>query len=51
MVVPDGPNQSWSLDFVPDAYTDGRRFLILAVVDDHTRENLALIADLFFAEP
>jgi putative transposase len=45
MVVPDGPNQRWSLDFVSDALTDGRRFRILAVVDDHTRENLALVAD------
>lgn len=45
MVVPDGPNQRWSLDFVSDALTDGRRFRVLAVVDDYTRENLALIAD------
>jgi len=45
MVVPDGPNQRWSLDFVSDALTDGRRFRILTVVDDHTRENLALVAD------
>lgn len=45
MIVPDGPNQRWSLDFVSDALTDGRRFRILTVVDDHTRENLALVAD------
>lgn len=45
MVVPEGPNQRWSLDFVSDAFTDGRRFRILAIVDDHTRENLALVAD------
>ena len=45
MVLPDGPNQRWSLDFVSDAFTDGRRFRILAVVDDFTRENLALVAD------
>ena len=45
MVLPDGPNQRWSLDFVSDAFTDGRRFRILTVVDDFTRENLALIAD------
>ena len=38
MVVPDGPNQRWSLDFVSDAFTDGRRFRILAVVYDHTRD-------------
>lgn len=33
------------MDVVSDALTDGRRFRILAVVDDHTRENLALVAD------
>lgn len=45
MVLPDGPNQRWSLDFVNDAFTDGRRFRILTVIDDCTRENLALVAD------
>ena len=34
MAIPRGPNQRWSLDFVSDAMTDGRRFRILAVVDD-----------------
>lgn len=45
IVVPDGPNQRWSLDFVSDAFTDGRRFRLLAVVDDYSRECLALVAD------
>lgn len=45
MVLPDEPNQRWSLDFVSDAFTDGRRFRILAVVDDFTRECLCLVAD------
>jgi putative transposase len=45
MAIPQGPNQRWSLDFLSDAFTDGRRFRILAVVDDFTRECLALIAD------
>jgi putative transposase len=45
MLVPDWPNQRWSLDFVSDAFTDGRRFRVLTVVDDHTRECLALVAD------
>ena len=45
MEVPAAVNVRWSLDFVSDAFTDGRRFRILAVVDDFTRENLALIAD------
>ena len=39
------PNQRWSLDFISDQMTDGRRFRILAVVDDCTRECLALVAD------
>lgn len=39
------PNQRWSLDFVSDQMTDGRRFRILCVVDDYTRECLALVAD------
>jgi len=50
MLLPDGPNQRWSLDFVSDALTDGRRFRILAVVDDFSRENLVLIADTPRAE-
>ncbi|MEO0361914.1 MAG: IS3 family transposase, partial [Pseudomonadota bacterium] len=45
MVVPDGPNQRWSMDFVSGAFTDGRRFRLLAVVDDYSRECLALVAD------
>ena len=40
-----GPNRRWSLDFVSDAFTDGRRSRILAVVDDFTRECLCLVAD------
>jgi len=43
--VPQGKNQRWSLDFVSDTFTDGRRFRILAIVDDFTRECLALVAD------
>ena len=38
-------NQRWSLDFVADQMTDGRRFRILEVFDDCTRECLALVAD------
>ena len=45
MVLPMMPNQRWSLDFVSDQLTDGRRFRIMTVVDDCTRECLALIAD------
>jgi putative transposase len=45
LVLPRGPNQRWSLDFVHDQLSDGRRFRILAIVDDFTRECLALVAD------
>jgi putative transposase len=45
MTIPQGPNQRWSLDFLSDAFADGRRFRIFAVVDDFTRECLALVAD------
>lgn len=45
LTMPQGPNQRWSLDFLGDALSDGRRFRILAVVDDFTRECLCLAAD------
>jgi len=45
MAIPQGPNQRWSLDFVSDQLSDCRRFRILAVVDDFTRECLTLVAD------
>jgi len=45
MMIPLLPNERWSLDFVADQMTDGRRFRILAIVDDCTRECLALVAD------
>jgi len=50
MLVPLRPNERWSLDFVSDQVisdqvTDGRRVRILAIVDDCTRECLALVAD------
>jgi len=45
LTLPHGPNQRWSMDFVHDQLGDGRRFRILAIVDDFTRECLALVAD------
>ena len=39
------PNARWSLDFVHDQLACGRRFRILNVVDDATRECLLAIAD------
>ena len=45
MLLPCKTNERWSLDFVSDAFTDGRRFRVLAIVDDYSRECLALVAD------
>lgn len=45
LVLPQGANQRWSMDFLHDQFSDGRRFRILAIVDDFTRECLALVAD------
>ena len=38
-------NARWSLDFVQDQFACGRRFRILNIVDDVTRECLAAIPD------
>ena len=45
MALPDRPGQRWSLDFVADSLSWGRRFRILTVIDNCTRECLGLIAD------
>ena len=45
LALPMGSNPRWSLDFVSDALRDGRRFRVLAIVDDFTRECLGLVAD------
>jgi transposase InsO family protein len=45
LALPDAINQRWSLDFVSDALGDGRRFRILCVVDDFSRECLACVVD------
>ena len=45
IVVEAKPNARWSLDFVHDQLANGRRFRVLNIVDDVTRECLAAIAD------
>lgn len=46
MPIPQGRNQRWSLDFVSDALACGRRFRILCVIDDFTREALTTVVDV-----
>ena len=60
---PERPNQVWAYDFVEDRSRDGRKFRLLCVVDEFSREALAIrvarklgaadvidvLADLFIA--
>jgi putative transposase len=45
ILVEAKPNARWSTDFVHDQFACGRRFRVLNIVDDVTRECLAAIAD------
>ena len=45
MAIPQESNQRWSLDFAADALACGRRFRVLNVIDDYSRECLACIVD------
>lgn len=45
MLIPERPNERWSLDFVSDTLSDGRRIRALCVVDDHSRECLTILVD------
>lgn len=39
-----GPNQCWAADFVSDKLSDGRSYRILTLIDQFTRECIALVA-------
>jgi len=45
LTIPTHRNQRWSMDFVSDALTDGRKFRSLNIVDDYNRECLAAEVD------
>ena len=49
LAVPDSTNQSWSMDFMHDALTDGRGFRLFNVIDDYNRE--ALTVEIDFSLP
>ncbi|MFC1629010.1 IS3 family transposase [Gemmatimonadota bacterium] len=42
---PTAPNHRWSMDFMADQMYTGRRFRVLNIVDDFTRECLAIEVD------
>jgi putative transposase len=45
MPVPGRTNERWSVDFVSDQLANGRRFRILNIVDDYSRECVGQIVD------
>ena len=45
LLEPTGANQVWSVDFMTDALSSGRRFRTLNIVDDYTREAVAIAVD------
>jgi len=45
MLVPSRPNKRWSVDFVSDQLADGRRFRVLNIVDDFSRECVGQLVD------
>jgi putative transposase len=42
LIIPPGPNHTWSMDFVADALADGRPLKCLTVVDDCTKESVEI---------
>jgi len=45
LAVPDGINQTWSMDFMHDQLADGRSIRVLNVIDDFNREALGIEVD------
>jgi len=49
LTVPNTINETWSIDFMSDALSNGRRFRVLNVIDDYNRESL--INEAFYSIP
>jgi len=45
------PNHVWAYDFVADRTHDGRAFRMLTVIDEYTRECLAIVVDRKLQSP
>src|SRR5262249_10812010 len=45
LLLPQAPNQVWSMDFVMDALDSGRRLKCLTLVDDFTKEAIEIVPD------
>lgn len=42
LVIPEQPNDTWSMDFMHDTLMNGRKFRVLNVIDDYNREALKI---------
>ena len=45
LVLPIGPNITWSMDFMHDTLINGRKFRTLNIIDDYNREALQIAID------
>ncbi len=45
LAVPEKPLQTWSLDFMSDALSDGRSYRTLNIIDDFNREAVHIEVD------
>jgi len=45
LALPSAPNEVWSMDFVMDALSNGRRLKCLTIVDDFTKEAIDIVVD------
>lgn len=45
LMLPDAPNETWSMDFVMDRLCNGNRLKLLTIVDDFTKESVDIVAD------
>ena len=43
--IPSAPNLQWSMDFMSDTLADGRKLRTLNIIDDYTRECVAIEVD------
>jgi len=46
LAVPQGINETWSMDFMHDGLSDGRSYRLLNVLDDFNREGLGMEVDI-----
>ena len=49
MVVPTRVNERWSMDFVSDQLSCGRRFRVLNVIDDYNREMIGQLVSVLIS--